>query len=129
MYISRNRDAGVWPAIPIGRGLVPYFKCVSCRIRVSVAGAATDLTDGSCPGCGQSLEPVAKLTDVMGFRSPNLHDPSVPPRIADRVADISGGRAAADAQLDADRWLDEGGAPLPESIAEAIALPRPTPIA
>ena len=108
---------------------MPYFKCVSCRIRVSVAGAATDLTDGSCPGCGQALEPVAKLTDVMGFRSPNLHDPSVPPRIADRVADISGGRAAADAQLDADRWLDDGGGLLPESIAEAMALPRPTPIA
>jgi hypothetical protein len=108
---------------------VPYFKCVPCRIRVSVSGAATDLTDGSCPGCGRSLEPVAKLTDVMGFRSPNLHDRSVPPRIAGRISDISGGRAAAEAQLDADRWLDEGGALPPEAIAEAVALPRPTPIA
>jgi hypothetical protein len=109
--------------------LVPYFKCVSCRIRVSVTGAATDLTDGSCPGCGRSLEPAAKLTDVMGFRSPNLDDRSVPPRIAERMSDISGGRAAAEAQLDADRWLDEGGALPPEAIAEAVALPRPTPIA
>jgi hypothetical protein len=109
--------------------LVPYFKCVSCRIRVSVAGAATDLTDGSCPGCGQSLEPVAKLTEVMGFRSPNLYDSSVPPRIAERMADISGGRAAAEAQLDADRWLDDGGSLLPEAIAQAVALPRPTPSA
>jgi hypothetical protein len=107
---------------------VPYFKCVSCRIRVSTAGAATDLTDGSCPGCGQSLEPVAKLTDVMGFRSPNLHDRSVPPRIAERMADISGGRAALEAQLDADRWLDEGGALPPEAIAQEVALPRPAPI-
>jgi hypothetical protein len=108
---------------------VPYFKCVSCRIRVSVAGAATDLTDGSCPGCGQSLEPVAKLTELMGFRSPNLYDRSVPPRIAERMSDISGGRAAAEAQLEADRWLDEGGALPPEAIAEAVALPRPTPSA
>ena len=92
---------------------------------MSVAGAATDLTDGTCPGCGQSLAPVAKLTDVMGFRSPNIHDPSVPPRIAERIADISGGRAAAEAQFDADRWLDEGGSPPPEAIAEALALPRP----
>jgi hypothetical protein len=108
---------------------VPYFKCVSCRIRVSVAGAATDLTDGSCPGCGQSLQPVAKLTEVMGFRSPNLYDRSVPPRIAERMSDISGGRAAAEAQLDADRWVDEGGALQREAIAEAVALPRPKPSA
>jgi predicted RNA-binding Zn-ribbon protein involved in translation (DUF1610 family) len=108
---------------------VPYFKCVSCRIRVSVAGAATDLTDGSCPSCGQSLEPVAKLTDVVGFRSPNLYDSSIPPRIAERMSDISGGRPAAEAQLEADRWLDEGGALPPEAIAEAVALPRPTPSA
>ena len=108
---------------------MPYFKCVSCRIRVSVAGAATDLTDGSCPGCGRSLQPVAKLTEVMGFHSPNLYDRSVPPRIADRMSDISGGRAAAEAQLEADRWLDEGGALPPEAIAEAVALPRPKPSA
>jgi hypothetical protein len=108
---------------------VPYFKCVSCRIRVSVAGAATDLTEGSCPGCGRSLEPVAKLTDVIGFRSPNLYDRSVPPRIAERMSDISGGRAAAEAQWDADRWLDEGGALPPDAIAEAVALPRPKPSA
>jgi hypothetical protein len=96
---------------------------------VSVAGAATDLTDGSCPGCGQSLEPVAKLAEVMGFRSPNLYDRSVPPRIAERMSDISGGRAAAEAQLDADRWFDEGGALQREAIAEAVALPRPKPSA
>jgi hypothetical protein len=105
---------------------VPYFKCVSCRIRVSAAGAATGLTDGSCPGCGQPLQPVAKLTEVMGFRSPNLHDPSIPPRIAERMADISGGRAAAEAQSDADRWLDDGGGPPSEAIAEAVALPKPS---
>ena len=75
----------------------------------------------------QSPQPVANLTELMGFRSPNLHDSSVPPRIAERVADISGGRAAAEAQLDADRWLDEGGSLPPEAIAEAVALPRPTP--
>jgi hypothetical protein len=129
MYISRHRDAGIWPAIPIGRGPVPYFKCVWCRIRVSAAGAATDLTDGSCPGCGEPLEPVAKLTDVIGFRSPNLYDSSVPPGVAERMADISGGRPAAEAQLDAERWLDEGGSLPPDAIAEAMALPKPTPTA
>jgi hypothetical protein len=93
---------------------VPYFKCVPCKIRVSEAGAGTAFTDGSCPGCGLALEPVLKLTEVMGFRSPNLFDDSVPPRVAERVADISGGRAAAEAQLETDRWF-----------AEAIALEIP----
>jgi hypothetical protein len=104
---------------------VPYFKCVPCRIRVSVAVTDTDLVDGSCPGCGLSLEPVAKLTDVVGFRSPALFDPAVLPRLAQRVTDISGGRAAAEAQLDSDRWLNDGGSLAPELLAKAIALDIP----
>jgi hypothetical protein len=100
---------------------VPYLKCVTCKIRVPGAGSGTDLTDVSCPGCGQSLEPVVYLADVLGYRSSNLHDSPVP----QRVADISGGRAAAEADLDADRWLGEGGSLSPEALAEAVALPRP----
>jgi hypothetical protein len=111
----------------LASGVVPYFKCVPCKIRVSAAGADTALTDGSCPGCGSALEPVVKLTDVLGYRSPNLLDPSVPPRIAGRVADISGGRAAAEAQLEIDRWLDEGGSLRPEPPAQAVALDLPHP--
>jgi hypothetical protein len=100
---------------------VPYLKCISCRIRVSQAGSETQLTDGLCPGCGQRLEPVASLAELVGFRSPNLHDPSVPPHIAERVADISGGRTAAEAHLAAQRWLDDGGS----LIAAEAALPPP----
>jgi hypothetical protein len=101
---------------------VPYLKCVPCKIRVSAAGAGTALTDGSCPGCGLELEPVAKLTEVLGFRSPNLFDPSVPQPVAAPVSDISGGRAVADAQLETDRWLNEGGSLGPALLAEAVAL-------
>jgi hypothetical protein len=104
---------------------VPYFKCVPCKMRVSAAGARTALTDGACPSCGRALEPVAELTEVMGFRSPNLLDPSVPPGIAERVADICGGRPVADAQLEVDRWLDEGGGLGPEPLAQAVALDLP----
>jgi hypothetical protein len=104
---------------------VPYFKCVPCKIRVSAAGVSTDLTDGSCPGCGAALEPVRQLTEVLAFRSPNLLDSSVPPRVAERVADISGGRAVHDAQVDVDRWLDEGGSFVPEPLAEAVAMRIP----
>jgi hypothetical protein len=101
--------------------MVPYVKCISCRIRVSQAGSETELTDGLCPGCGRALEPVASLAELVGFRSPNLHDSSVPARIAARVADISGGRAAAEAALEAQRWLDDGGS----LIAAEAALPHP----
>jgi hypothetical protein len=94
---------------------VPYLKCVPCKIRVSRAGVDTALTDGACPACGMVLEPVLNLTEVMGFRSPNLFDDSVPPRVTERVADISGGRAAADAQLETDRWV----------LAELVALDVP----
>jgi hypothetical protein len=104
---------------------VPYLKCVPCKVRVSATGADTDLTDGSCPSCGMALEPVADLTEVVGFRSPNLFDPSVPPRVAERVADISGGRAVAEAQVEIDRWLDEGGSDWPEPLAVAVALELP----
>jgi hypothetical protein len=104
---------------------VPYFKCVPCKIRVSKAGAGTALTDGSCPACGSALEPVVKLTEVLGFRSPNLFDAAVPPRVAERVADISGGRAAAEAHLETDRWSDEGGRPAPELLADAVELAIP----
>jgi hypothetical protein len=101
---------------------VSYLKCVSCKVRVSEAGAGADLTHGSCPDCGRSLEPVTELVEVLGFRrSPNLYDSTVPTE----VADISGGRAAAEAHLDADRWLREGGSLSPEALAEAVALPSP----
>jgi hypothetical protein len=93
---------------------VPYLKCVPCRIRVSASGTGTALTDEACPNCARALQPVADLTDVVGFRSSNLLDPSVPPGIAERVADISGGRPVAQAQLEIDRWLDEGGSLAPK---------------
>jgi hypothetical protein len=104
---------------------VPYFKCVPCKIRVPESGARTALTGGSCPSCGFALEPVADLTDVVGFRSPDLLDPSVPARVAERVADISGGRRFAEAQLEIDRWFDEGGGVEPEPLAKAVALDLP----
>jgi hypothetical protein len=107
------------------KAFVPYFKCVSCKIRVAQAGAVTTLMDGSCPACGVALEPVVELTEVLGFRSPNVFDASNPPSVAERVADISGGRAAAEAQLEIDRWLDEGGNLAPELLADAVALDIP----
>jgi hypothetical protein len=64
---------------------MPYVKCVPCKIRVSVAGTGTRPTDPSCPGCGLSLEPVVQLIEVMGFRSAQLLDESIPARIAEEI--------------------------------------------
>jgi hypothetical protein len=71
------------------------------------------------------LEPASTLTDVMGFRSPNVLDPAVPPRVAGPVADISGGRAVAQAQLDIDRWIEEGGSVASDPLDQAVALGLP----
>jgi hypothetical protein len=65
---------------------MPYVKCVPCKIRVSVAGAGLDPADPSCPGCGLSLEPVVKLTEVMGFRAERPFEEFVPARIAQEIA-------------------------------------------
>jgi hypothetical protein len=65
---------------------MPYVKCVPCRIRVSVAGTGTDPTDPSCPGCGLELEPVVKLTEVMGFRYAQPLDDPVPALLAQALA-------------------------------------------
>jgi hypothetical protein len=95
---------------------VPYFKCASCRIRVSKAGAGTDLAHASCPACGQPLQSVASVAELVGFRPPDGLGGSVP-RVVQRVADISGGRQAAEAHLDAQRWLSEGGSLPPDELA------------
>ncbi len=102
---------------------MPYLKCVPCRIRVPAGGV--DLVDGACPGCGQPLDTVARVSDVMGFRAPASRDPSA--RHPERPSDITGGRAAAEAQLETDRWLDEGGSLPPELLAGVVALPVRTP--
>jgi hypothetical protein len=61
---------------------MPYVKCVPCRIRVSVADTGTD---PSCPGCGLALEPVGKLAELMGFRSAQPLDESIPALIAQEI--------------------------------------------
>jgi hypothetical protein len=65
---------------------MPYVKCVPCKIRVRVTGTRVDPADPSCPGCGFSLEPVAQLTEVMGFRSELPFDESIPARLAEEIA-------------------------------------------
>lgn len=113
---------------------MPHFKCVACKARLYSATAPADLVGDLCPGCGSLLEPVGELAEIVGFRSirsrggetedrpPGTHE-----RIADRVEDLFARREAtlAQARLDAERWIDDGGRFSPEAVAEALALPRP----
>jgi hypothetical protein len=113
---------------------MPHFKCVACETRLYSAAGSDDLVGDLCPGCGSLLEPVGELAEIVGFRSIRARDGGVddgPPgthqRIADRVDDFFARREAilAQARLDAERWLDDGGRFSPDAVAEAIAVPTP----
>jgi hypothetical protein len=113
---------------------MPHFKCVGCKTRLYGAAAPADLVGDLCPGCGSLLEPVGKLSEILGFQSIKPRDgaaddspPGAHERIAGRVGDFFARREAilAQARLDAGRWVDDGGSFSPEAVAEAVALPPP----
>jgi hypothetical protein len=96
--------------------VVTYFKCVTCKARLYSVANPDSLVRDLCPGCGAMLEPVGELAEVVGYRSIKLRDdPAQPPPghgvLIDRFADVLTGRRARSAQaaLDAERWLDDGG--------------------
>lgn len=111
-----------------------HFKCVACKTRLYSAARPIEGVGDLCPGCGSLLEPVGELAEIVGFRSIKPRDSAAddgPPgrhqRIADRVEDFFARREAiAQARLDAERWIDDGGSFSPEAVAEAMALPRQT---
>jgi hypothetical protein len=48
---------------------LPHYKCATCRTRLRVFGAVDDRVGDLCPGCGALLQPVADLSEIVGFRS------------------------------------------------------------
>jgi hypothetical protein len=88
---------------------MPHFKCVACKTRLYSAAASADLVGDLCPDCGSPLEPVGELAEIVGFRS------------------IESGHGArreailAQARLDAERGIDDGGSFSPEAVADAMA--------
>ena len=110
---------------------MPHFKCSACRIRLQSPGGRESKGD-LCPGCGDLLEPVGELSEIVGFQAAApqaVADESSPAyqRLASRIDEIRSARAARDHQLalDAERWLDDGGSFSPEAVAVAVALPTP----
>jgi hypothetical protein len=111
---------------------MPHYKCVPCRTRLYSAATPPELVGDLCPECGSLLEPVGLLAEVVGFRSIRSRDGAAAgetagthERIAGRVDDFLARRAAilAQARLDDERWVDEGGSFDAEAVA--VALPRP----
>jgi hypothetical protein len=113
------------------KGPMPQLKCVACKARQY---SPPNLVGDLCPCCGSLLEPVGELAEIVGFRSINRRGGAAdgdPPRTQQRTAgrpdDLVARREAAlaEARLDAERWLDDGGSFRPEAVAEAMALPTP----
>ena len=46
-----------------------HFKCLRCHSRVWLDAPAVEDVDDLCPGCGDPLEPVSNLTELVGLRS------------------------------------------------------------
>ena len=111
---------------------MPHFKCLACRTRLYSTSRPGELVGDLCPGCGSLLEPVGELAEIVGFQAIKDRDsaaddgsPGTHQRIADRVEVFFARREAivAQARLEAERWVDDGGSFSPEGVAEALALP------
>jgi hypothetical protein len=108
---------------------MPHLKCVTCKTRLYSPGGWADLNSDLCPGCGSLLEPVGELAEVVGFRLIKSRDSSADDgatsthgRLADRVGDLIARRdaALAQARLDAERWVDDGGRFRGEAVPSAL---------
>jgi hypothetical protein len=48
---------------------MPHYKCEACRVRLEVPRPFAEPLGDPCPECGSLLQPVADLTELVGFRS------------------------------------------------------------
>ena len=67
-----------------------HFKCLRCRSRVWRDEPADDPADDLCPGCGDPLEGVAELSELIGLRSLRTrHGPArrTPPDRSTRISE------------------------------------------
>ena len=93
-----------------------YLKCTSCKARLYTVARSDRIGGERCPACGATLETVGELVEVVGYRSVELGADAAPPQVGGGVvihsfaAALAGRRArAAEAALEAERWLDDGG--------------------
>jgi hypothetical protein len=80
-----------------------HFRCVHCRSRVWREPPAADHAEDLCPGCGDPLEAVTELSELVGLRVvPTRSDPVRRPA-PDRSAQISQQIRETIARHDAER--------------------------
>ena len=82
---------------------MPHFKCLRCRSRVWRDGPAADQADELCPGCGNPLEKVGELSELVGLRSLRGRPGSARMTSSDRSARISQQIRETIARHDAER--------------------------
>ena len=105
---------------------MPHYKCVACKTRLYSSAGPADPVGDLCPQCGSQLDPVAKLSEVVGFQLIAPRDAralSTGERLSDPIGALIAHREArrTRARRDTLRWVDDDG----ELRADALALPRP----
>jgi hypothetical protein len=112
------KSARSWP-----RDVPAPSSCLRCRMRLHASAPELDLLLGMCPICGMSLGRASSGSGVMGFqlfgpRCARDQESSAPPSAVRRPVDLEARRAAAQEDLDAERWLDQGDSVSGEAVAE-----------
>jgi hypothetical protein len=46
---------------------MPHYRCVPCRMRLDTGPVPSEVEVLLCPGCGDMLEPVEHLSELVGF--------------------------------------------------------------
>jgi hypothetical protein len=85
---------------------MPHLKCEPCRARVYRAGEPSSVVE-PCPVCGQPLQAVRDLAEIVGFRSVKARRSGAGyDAIAESVAAILAQRRAIErrSRRTADRW-------------------------
>jgi hypothetical protein len=105
---------------------MPHYKCVGCKTRLDTPASRGDVIADLCPECGSLLEPVAELTEIVGFRAikppagaADAGGPGTHELTAGRVDDFVSRRRAILAQADVDAelyWLGDGSRFRPEPV-------------
>jgi hypothetical protein len=114
------------------RGPMPHYSCVACQVRFHVPGSAAEVVEECCPECGSSLEPVAELSELVGYRSIKSPDSAAAgdaersgsgQQIADLLDEFVTRRTAIleRERFDPARWLDDSDRP----AAAAVAMTPP----
>ncbi|HME66996.1 MAG TPA: hypothetical protein VKG61_19065 [Streptosporangiaceae bacterium] len=102
---------------------MPHYKCVACRTRLFNAGGPSELVGDLCPQCGALLEPVGRLSEILGFRSIQRLDGAEPAAsagqlpLAERVDGLIDHREAGDSAA-------SGSGFVAAAVAVAISQPR-----